>query len=460
MFKYQKRIKFNMNKKGFLVLALLLVGIVGVIAQSTNPWSADASGKEKNVFLPSDSIYVQSYTVCFGMNNISLYLLDKNAGIGDSLVDIRGQAQNIKTTYQGFIILTKIASNLSSGGYTIVLDCNNNGKFDSGENSDVFNVEEVGMGSVKGEGNNFTFTFDADIGDNEMKMLSIEISVEKENAKLQSFEIQASGTGNDVLDIEKIKVYAGNELLKEAKYSADNGKIVIALDNFSISSGKNASLTINYVMKNFIKDKTYSLSVLSISAIGEVSGQKIALSGLPIASSFMTIGETKTCSGSVNINLSKDSVETDESVKVDVSGIQNCSSPIFVRLVSCGNNISLCQLANNSCSFAAPPIAGSYAVFACIDKNNNGNYNDAGESESKTLIVKEKVKPIVVNETLNQSVSNITPITGDVVEDVEGNKTSTGMSFNVITILSIGMIIIFVILVVILIMLFKLAGKK
>lgn len=460
-------------KKGILIIiSLLLIGMVGfVIAQSTNPWSADASGKEKNVFLPSDSVYVSSYTVCFGTNNISLYLL-RGVGItsGSTLTDVRGQPQNIKTTNQGFITLTKTASNLSSGDYSIVLDCNRNAVYDSGEYSDVFNVGTVGSGTVEKNSaspSDFSFGYDFDIGNKEAGMLIVDIGADKESVTVGSIELQANGTGNDLADIEKVIVYSDKkEKLGQGSFIADNGKAVIALSNFSIPSGEDSGIIVDYVMKNFIENKTYSFSLLSVSAIGNSSGQKITFSGLPILSAVETIGKTKTCAGNISVGLSNNTAYVNGTVNVIASGITNCSSVIDVKLISCSNNITLCSISNGACSFLAPSIAGSYAVFACADKNGDGVYSGTGEAGEATLIV--QLKPVSANNTISNTsvisnistVSNITPITGNVVGNISGNGTSTGASFNVVTILSIGMIIIFVILVIILVMLFRLASKK
>ena len=67
----------NMKKVLILfVMSLFFALAAGILAQSTNPWSAGANGVEKNIFLPTEAVYLSSYTVCFGQPNFNVYIIN------------------------------------------------------------------------------------------------------------------------------------------------------------------------------------------------------------------------------------------------------------------------------------------------------------------------------------------------------------------------------------------------
>ncbi|MEM5794513.1 MAG: NEW3 domain-containing protein [Candidatus Aenigmatarchaeota archaeon] len=99
------------------------------------------------------------------------------------------------------------------------------------------------------------------------------------------------------------------------------------------------------------------------------------------------------CSGDIQLTLDKTVVPPSASVTPSASGLSNCDGKkISFRDNACGlgNEVSSCIVSGNGCqgsSFTAPSSDGFYRYYACIDKNENGNFNDQGESDDETLQV-------------------------------------------------------------------------
>ncbi|MEM2181026.1 MAG: S8 family serine peptidase [Nitrososphaeria archaeon] len=95
--------------------------------------------------------------------------------------------------------------------------------------------------------------------------------------------------------------------------------------------------------------------------------------------------------GNIVLSFYNSTVYNSSIVKVNVSGLQYCRDvPVKIKRDSCNGPIACeCSAVGNGCfcEFTAPSEPGNYVYYACIDKNNNGNYNDPGEVDSKTLKV-------------------------------------------------------------------------
>lgn len=94
------------------------------------------------------------------------------------------------------------------------------------------------------------------------------------------------------------------------------------------------------------------------------------------------------CSGTINLTLSPNPVSPSGSVSATASGLNNCTSiPITVTTptgtVSCTSGSTGCTTP----PFSAPASPGNFPVTGCVDKNNNGNCTNPGESTSTTLTV-------------------------------------------------------------------------
>ena len=108
------------------------------------------------------------------------------------------------------------------------------------------------------------------------------------------------------------------------------------------------------------------------------------------------------CSGSVILNLTPSTVESSGSVIPSTSGLSDCNNKIiFFKNNSCsGTQVSSCTLTDGGCtgsSFTAPSNEGLYTYYACIDKNDDGDFSDSGEYSSKILNVTENNREHILN---------------------------------------------------------------
>ncbi|MCX6821526.1 MAG: hypothetical protein NTW30_01980, partial [Candidatus Aenigmarchaeota archaeon] len=110
-----------------------------------------------------------------------------------------------------------------------------------------------------------------------------------------------------------------------------------------------------------------------------------------------SIIETPICSGNVILTLSPNSVKVSSTVEVKINGI-NCANYVFAKDscygvnpcsgMSCGAGPGTDVTCN--CKFTSPDTAGNYKYYACLDKNKDGDYDEVGESDQKTLSVFRK----------------------------------------------------------------------
>ncbi len=97
------------------------------------------------------------------------------------------------------------------------------------------------------------------------------------------------------------------------------------------------------------------------------------------------------CSGNIILALNPSSVQPSGIVTFSASGLANCNGKLInLRQNSCsGTQINSCTSQAQGCSgtFNAPSPTGTYNYFACIDKNNDNDFTDFGESALANIIV-------------------------------------------------------------------------
>ncbi len=151
-----------------------------------------------------------------------------------------------------------------------------------------------------------------------------------------------------------------------------------ALPSLSIAPGDSNTTTINVTSPS--------------TASGSNSFSVIANSGSYINAASATYVVSAGCSGSVALALNPSTVVPSGSVTPSVSGLSNCDGKtVIFKMNSCtGTQVSACSASGGGCTddaFTAPGNAGSYSYYACLDKNGNGNFDDAGEKNSTNLTV-------------------------------------------------------------------------
>jgi len=98
------------------------------------------------------------------------------------------------------------------------------------------------------------------------------------------------------------------------------------------------------------------------------------------------------CSGTIALTLTPSTLAAGGSVTPSATGLSNCGGTIYFRQDTCSqtNASSTCLVSGSGCTgsaFTAPLTIGIYTYYSCFDKNGNGNFSDAGESDFKTLTV-------------------------------------------------------------------------
>jgi len=100
------------------------------------------------------------------------------------------------------------------------------------------------------------------------------------------------------------------------------------------------------------------------------------------------------CEGNIYLSLSPAPAYTSSTVTATVGGLSNCQGKtIYIKMYSCrGTDITSCTSSSTGCSasFTAPAQEGTYYFYACIDKNNDGDFDDSGEQTSSALGVKPR----------------------------------------------------------------------
>ena len=105
-------------------------------------------------------------------------------------------------------------------------------------------------------------------------------------------------------------------------------------------------------------------------------------------------------------------------------------------------DIEECTLKSNTCEIKIKGIKGEY--FACIDKNNDNNYNGFGESTSIDLKLKE-IKEELKDKEINTTNKESSKITGNVI----GNFNNLEINNPLLIILEITLLLILILLILI-----------
>ena len=133
------------------------------------------------------------------------------------------------------------------------------------------------------------------------------------------------------------------------------------------------------------------------------------------------------CEGSVIMILHPSLAKSGEKVKAIIAGLKDCEGKlIHVKRDNCtGPEACACECLGSgcSCTFEAPPTKTSkygfhryffseYRYYACVDKNDDGDFDDKGEVGSFTLKVRRDFKSITLSilntlKTLIKGVQNI-----------------------------------------------------
>jgi len=100
------------------------------------------------------------------------------------------------------------------------------------------------------------------------------------------------------------------------------------------------------------------------------------------------------CTGTVSLTLNNYEPREGVTVTGTVTGLSSeCDGKaVYIRDGSCaGTTLDTCTLLGGSCgaSFTAPSPPGTHNIYACVDKNDDGDFADSGEQDYVTINVVE-----------------------------------------------------------------------
>lgn len=107
---------------------------------------------------------------------------------------------------------------------------------------------------------------------------------------------------------------------------------------------------------------------------------------------LIPIVSAQTCRGYVKLAIWPVFAPPSSYVLPSVFGLSYCDGKIvYFRQDSCtGSQISSCTIAGDGCegnSFQVPESSGAYVYYACVDKNGDNDFEDAGEQASMIYMV-------------------------------------------------------------------------
>jgi hypothetical protein len=403
----------------------------------------------KDSFSSGDIVYLISTSdpLCFtDADKVKFYIVevDELSG-GENLVDKRGESSEVDNKR---FPREKVWDNAEIGLYNMVIDCNENGRYDIGEPKAKDGFEVVAKKGV-GKSNNgveigdFSWSYDSEEIDLDVELLHFKISSDNENIKLVSSNVEFYN--NPSLDLEAVEYYIdsnGDAKLDNGDVSigsvnfeeviANRGSVEVVLD-YVLNAGEEKNLLVVYKLKDSILEGRYSMRVNSFSGVGEITGENINFLGFSRQSGVMTVLPAKSCLGSVSLELDPDSSYNHGAINAKAGNLSGCENRrvsfkdqpcyLFVR------NIGNCELNNGEC-VREIITTGSKTYYACIDKNEDGDFVDIGESISTKY--EFLVKAIEVVEEDNGEVNEEGNVEGNEEGGVE-NEGSGSISGDVVS---------------------------
>jgi hypothetical protein len=428
--------------RGLQVVLIFLFLILNV-----NFVIADVIEAEKSEYNKGDSIIVDS-KVSFGEklcrstdlkldSNVQLFIVEyqdewRN---GDSLDDVRDEGSSeIKNT---LFFNKNILTNAQIGKYNLIVDCNDNSDFDNGE--DILN-EGFSVLAKKGQGEfiigenspkDRNWFYDPEETEQKVETLQVKISAKDENIKLNNLNVEFDNPGSQKID--KLEVYldkdnngilgSGDNLIGSANPTGVS--LVINVDH-TIDAGVVENLLFVSNMKENNQKGDYSFTLLTIFGNGEFSEKLIRFVGGSIVSNTITVSGVKTCLGELNLAFNPSSTEIGKRVNARVDNLEGCDGrKVDIQTNACyqltREVVGNCNLQNGFCLVEFPAINEKY--FACIDKNDDGDRSDFGESVVKEIDLTMPVEPVEEKEEKeNEEDEEKDVITGKVIEVGEGKE--------------------------------------
>lgn len=374
---------------------------------------------------------------------------------GDDFIDVRDNPIEIPNAK---FSNTNIWENPKTGFYDLIVDCNDDQKYDEASEP-IYNkgftiIPKKGSGSMSRgfrSPSDFEWQYDPENPVLSKEFFQLKLVAMDEDIKLEELtldikspletidlEIFFDKNNNGIVDSGDESIVKNEQARKEE---------VIQLD-YTIRQDIDENFL--FVFNNH-EDQTkgeYSIKLLSLKGKGLLSEEEVRFFGNPLESNIMRVVDKKTCIGEITLELNPNPVILNEEVTAKISGLSGCNDKkIILKSNECHvatGNLGDCILEANECEITIDGVKGTYS--ACIDKDNNTNFNGFGEAVSVNLDLKEEPKTTEESiELSEENNSGTAPVTGNVI----GNIGDLEINNSLLIVLEITLILILVFLILI-----------
>jgi hypothetical protein len=444
-----------MKKRSVNLILTAFILILLVTSVSANIKS------NKGTYHTKESVFVRSTVgqndhLCRGQNppeKVVVFIVrhDEDWDDGDAFEDVRGEPSEIPNSK---FSTTKIWDTPQPGNYDLIVDCNENGIYEEAiepiYSKGFIVIPKKGEGSMSSGSKSpaeFKWQFDPEqkskpsvIFQMELKAIDEDIQLNSINLKLNTqqelnnLEIYFDSNNNGLLD-------SNDELL--AKKESSKKSETIPLD-FKIRQDIEENLIFVLNNNENTHNGDYNLEVISLTGTGILSDKEIKFFGNPLKSNIMKIIDKKTCIGEISLELIPNPTALNQEVTAKIAGLTGCNNKkVILKSNDCfvaTGNLDECTLEDNTCEMKLSGIKGKYS--ACIDKNDNNNYNDFGESTLTDLALTSEPKE-------QKDTVDLTGEPAKVTGGVIGNLENLDLDSNLIIALEITLLLILTFLVLI-----------
>jgi len=430
-----------MKKERKIYIIITLFSVLFLLA------SVQASIKtNRNNYNTGDSIYVISTIgitdfLCRSQDpdpNVKLFIVEHKDqwSDGDSFEDVRGKSTQVSNSK---FSNKKVWDDPKVGKYDLIIDCNEDNQYDEAieplYNEGFIVSAKRGSGNIKkGSTNpiNSTWRYDSEDPNLINEIFQLKLSAKDEEIDLNNITI-IFDSPKDIIELEVHidknndgKLNSGDVLIGSLEYSKFNN--IIPLD-YNLNDGDDENLLFVINMDENMETGEYSLKVVSLFGTGSISNRLIKFSGTPYESNIMKVLERKTCLGEISLTINPNPTFSSGTVNISINDLVGCDGiKVSIRANDCNEllkkDVDSCVFQNNICQININAIPGIY--FACIDKNNDGDERDFGESAFEELFITVRERTVEVeeteetNKTEEETIIDRNPITGSVVQ--QGNQ--------------------------------------
>lgn len=416
----------------------------------------------KETYRTGDSVYALSTVgssdyLCRSQNppeNVILYVVEhKDQWFdGDSFEEIRDETTEVPNSR---FSNKKIWENPKAGTYDLIIDCNDDRKYNEASES-LYNIgfkitAKKGTGTIsEGDRNtdDFSWQYDIEKPDLVNEILQLKLSAKDENIKLGNITIKTNPIATINLEIYIDKNNDGKLNSVDISIGQLNSLQETIILDYTLNQEADENILFVYNMNEEITNGEYSLEIISLEGTGVASDELIKFLGVPVQSSIMTVLDKKTCLGAIDLNLIPNPSPSDRIIIARISNLTGCNNKtVSLRSSECylplKKEVGSCVIENDNCEIEISSIKGKY--YACIDKNGDNDETDFGESNSRELEIKVKEVPQETEENITA------PITGKVTEteDIPENSTQITIDNNLVILVEVTLLLILFVLILI-----------